>query len=96
MDKPEELVKQIIEYLYLDDLITEGDKITDVQTLKDTAIQTFKEAVFVLHKWHSNFPGLEKNNPEQSSTEQTYAKQQLGVKSGETKKLGIKWDKKLK
>ena len=95
MDKPEELVKQIIEYLYLDDLITEGDKITDVQTLKDTAIQTFKEAVFVLHKWHSNFPGLEKNNPEQSSTEQTYAKQQLGVKSGETKKLGIKWDKKL-
>ena len=68
MDKPEELVKQIIEYLYLDDLITEGDKITDVQTLKDTAIQTFKEAVFVLRKWHSNFPELEENNPEQSST----------------------------
>ena len=47
-----------------------------------------------MHKWHSNFPELEENNPEQRSTEQTYAKQQLGVKSGETKMLGIKWDKK--
>ena len=27
-------------------------------------------------------------------TEQTYAKQQLAVKTGETKMLGIKWDKK--
>ena len=34
----EELVKQIMEDLYADYLITGGDKITDVQTLKDTAI----------------------------------------------------------
>ena len=40
------------------------------------------------------FPWARINNPEQSSTEQTYAKQQLGVKSDETKMLGIKWDKK--
>ena len=53
--------------------ITGGDKITDVPTLKDTAIQIFKEAEFVLPKWHSNFPELEENNPEQSLTEQTYA-----------------------
>ena len=94
INKFEELVKQIMEDLYVDDLITGGEKITNVQTLKDTAIQIFKEAGFVLHKWHSNFPELEENNPEQSSTEQTYAKQQLGVKSDETKMLGIKWDKK--
>ena len=37
-----------MENLYVDDLITGGDKITDVQTLKDTAIQIFKEAGFVL------------------------------------------------
>ena len=73
--------------LYVDDLITGGDKIIDVQTLKGTAIQTFKEAGSVLHKWHSNFLELEGNNSEQSSTEQTRAKQQLDVKSG-------KWDKK--
>ena len=72
-----------MEDLHVDDLITE-----------DTSIQKFKEAGFVLHKWHSNFPELEENNPEQSSTEQTYAKQQLSVKSDETKMLGIKWNKK--
>ena len=94
INKYEELVKQIMEHLYVDDLITGRHKVTDVQTLKDTATQIFKEAGFVLHKWHSHFPELEENNPEQSSTEQTYAKQQLGVKSGETKMLGIKWDKK--
>ena len=83
-----------MEDLSVDDLITGGDKTTEVQTLKHTAIQIFKEAGFVLHKWHSNFPELEENNSEQTLTEQTYAKQQLGVKSDETKILGIKWDKK--
>ena len=38
INKFEELVKQIMEDLYVDDLITGGDKITDVQTLKGTAI----------------------------------------------------------
>ena len=74
-------------------MITGGDKVTDVQFLKDTAIQVFKEAGFVLHKWHSNFPELEENNPEQIVTEQTYAKRQLSVKTGETKMLGMKWVK---
>ena len=83
-----------MEDLYVDDLIAGGDKITDAQTLKDTATQIFKKAGFVLHKWHSNFPKLEENNPEQSSIEQTCATQQLGVKSGKTKMLGIKWAKK--
>ena len=58
-----------MEDLCVDNLITEGDKITDIQTLKDTAIQIFKEPGFVLHKWHSQFLELEGNNPEQSSTE---------------------------
>ena len=75
-------------------MITEGDKITDEQILKDTAIQIFKESRFVLHKWHWNFPELEENNTEQSSNEQTYVKWQLGVTTGETKMLGIKYDKK--
>ena len=54
-----------MEDIYVDDLITGGDKITDVQTLKDIAVQIFKEAGFVLHKWHSNFLELGENNPEQ-------------------------------
>ena len=75
-------------------MITRGDEITDVQVLKDTAIQVFKKAGFVLHKWRSSFSELEENNPEQSLTEQAYAKRQLGVKTGETKMLGIEQDKK--
>ena len=63
-----------MEDLYVNDLITRGDKIIDVQTLSDTAIQIFKEAGFTLHKRHSNFPELEENNTEQRSTEQTLAK----------------------
>ena len=62
---------------------------TEEKSLKDTTTQIFRAAGFVLHKWHSNHPELEQN-----STEQTYAKQYLGVKTGETKMLGIKWDKK--
>ena len=78
----EELLKQKMSDIYVDDLTTGGDKITDVQILQDIAIQIFKEAGFASE--------LEENNPEQSSTEQTYAKQQLSVKTGKTKMLGIK------
>ena len=38
INKLEELVKWIMEDLYVDDLITGGDKIIDEQTLKGTAI----------------------------------------------------------
>ena len=79
---------------YVDDLISGGDNVTEVKSLKDTATQIFREAGFVLHKWHSNHPELEENDSAQNSTEQTYAKQHLGVKTGKTKLLGIKWDKK--
>ena len=47
----EELVKHKMEVDYL---ITGGDRITDVKVRKDTAIQIFKEAGFVLHKRHLN------------------------------------------
>ena len=50
----EELVKHKMEDLHVDYLITGGDKITDVKVLKDTAIQIFKEAGFVLYKRHLN------------------------------------------
>ena len=49
-----------MEDLYVDVLITWCDKITDIQTLKNTAIQILKKSGFFLHKWHSNFHDLEK------------------------------------
>ena len=52
----EELLKQKMSDIYVDDLTTGGDKITDVQILQDIAIQIFKEAGFASE--------LEENNPE--------------------------------
>ena len=79
---------------YVNDLVSGGDNVREEKSLKDTTTQIFRAAGSVLHKWHSNHPELEENDSAQNSTEQTYAKQYLGVKTGEIKMLGIKWDKK--
>ena len=39
----EDLAKQIMEDIYANNLITGGENITDVQILKDTVIQIFKQ-----------------------------------------------------
>ena len=62
--------------------------------LKKTAKDIFSEASSELHKWHSNVKEVEK--PEEQTVlgdNQSYAKQQLGVKEGETKLLGLTWNK---
>ena len=64
--------------------------------MKNTAVAIFGEAGFELHKWHSNEPTLEsEKNSEQEDEkdDESYAKEQLGVKPGETKMLGLPWDK---
>ena len=72
--------------------------------MKQGAIQIFKDATFTLHKWNSNAPELEQSGQsstseepsevsDSSSDESTFAKQQLGTKSAETKLLGTPWNK---
>ena len=51
----------------------------------------FRDAKFELHKWHSNKATLETENKQEE--EQTFAKAKLGVKPGETKLLGLLWNK---
>lgn len=46
-----------------------------------------------MHKWNSNDPQLESENVVPVDEQQSYAKQQLGVKEGETKMLGLPWNK---
>ena len=55
----------------------------------------FDRAQCKLHKWHSNIVELETSDPGSSGTDtdQSYAKQQLSVKSQETKLLGVPWNK---
>ena len=63
--------------------------------LSKRAIQGFKDAGFSLHKWHSNEKQLEGDQIADDS-EQTYAKQQLGVTHDETKLLCLHWSKSKK
>ena len=99
-----ELVKLIRKSLYVDDLIGGSATVQEGHELKQGTIQIFKDATFTLHKWNSNAPELEQSG--QSSTseepsevsdspsdESTFAKQQLGTKSAETKLLRTTWNK---
>ena len=86
-------VEEIQKSLYVDDIITGGETEEEVADLKKTTIAIFEEAAFKLHKWNSNKPALE-GEVEQRDGEQSYAKQKLCVNPGETKLLGLLWDKK--
>lgn len=99
-------VDEILRSLYVDDVITGGNTKEEVQDLKKTIISVFGDAKFTMHKWNSNEPQLESENvvpvhePQLDGgngvpvdEQQSYAKQQLGVKEGESKILGLPWNK---
>ena len=91
-----EIVKELRDGLYVDDLLIGGATVEEVQIKKQTAIEIFNEATFTLHKWHSNAEELESNKdlPQDHHDELSYAKQQLGTTVSETKMLGVPWEKK--
>ena len=40
--------------MYVDDFVTEGESINEVQKLKSDSINIFRQGGFKIHKWHSN------------------------------------------
>ena len=87
-------MNEIEKSLYVKDLISGASSTSKALELKKTAKDIFGEASFELHKWHSNVKEVEKAEEQTVSGEnQSYAKQQLGVKEGETKLLGLTWNK---
>ena len=57
---------------------------------KNKAFAILGEADFELHKCrHSNKPALESEASRQQDVEQSYAKEQIGVKPGETRTLAF-------
>ena len=86
-------VEEILRSFYVDDLISGGATVQKAQHLKESAQAIFSEAQFELRKWHSNIPVLETDVTESSEQESSYAKQQLGAKQGETRVLGMPWNK---
>ena len=88
-----ELIAELRQSLYVDDLVSGKPTVNEAQDLKRGAIEVFKDAKFTLHKWHSNVPALEESEP-QTENEQTFVKQQLGMQKGEESSLlGLPWNK---
>ena len=95
-------VEEIRRSLCIDNLISSDKTVTDAQHLKQTSWSIFREGKFELHKWYSNVPSLEQPTAQEGRAEehlnslesenQTYTKDQLGVKRGQTKLLGIPWN----
>jgi hypothetical protein len=89
-----DVVKEIRDGLYVDDLMVGGSNVEEVAEKKATTTEVFEDATFALHKWHSNREELENDNAKSTSdVGPTYAKQQLGSNSSEAKLLGLPWDK---
>ncbi|XP_028415014.1 uncharacterized protein LOC114538093 [Dendronephthya gigantea] len=86
-------VEEIRRSLYVDDLISGGNTLEETENLKKSCVTIFSEGKFELHKWHSNNPKLELEPEPFEEVETSYAKEQLGVKAGEIKLLGVPWDK---
>ena len=93
-EKEPELVVKIRKELYVDDLISGSTTVSKTRELKDKTTTIVQDACFKLHKWHSNVPELESEQPPKEEGEPTYAKQQLGVPQGTfSSMLGLPWNK---
>lgn len=91
-EREPELVAQISKSLYVDDLITGAPTVKQTQQQKEKATEIFNDAQFTLHKWKSNAPELEQQAKPEDHDEESFAKQQLGTKTSESKLLGLPWD----
>ena len=87
-----ELIRKIRDDMYVDDLVTGGESLQEVEKIKSDSIELFEKGGFKLHKWHSNETNLETNDLN-SEKELNFAKEHLGTKANETKILGLNWDK---
>ncbi len=93
-DKDPETVREIEKSLYVDDLISGATTKDDAKQLKVKTTEIFEDAVFQLHKWHSNEATLESNHQEEDLADQTFAKQQLTQPQKENSSLlGLAWKK---
>lgn len=54
-----ELIKEIRDGLYVDDLMTGGETVELTAVKKVITTEVFKDATFTIHKWHSNASELE-------------------------------------
>ena len=87
-----ELIRKIRDNMYVDDLVTGGESLQEVEKIKSDSIELFEKQGFKPHKWQSDEPNLETNDLS-SQKELNFAKEHLGTKANESKILGLNWDK---
>ena len=77
--------------LFVDD-IDGGMTVAETAAKRESAKQILSDATFDTHKWASNAPELDETIQDKDP-ELTAAKTQLGMTEGESKTLGVGWDK---
>ena len=77
----------------VDDLISGGETTKQTLEIKITATAILGEATFKLHKWNSNNQKLEVETATSDEESQSYAKPQVETRKGESKLLGVPWEK---
>ena len=87
------LFEQLRKWLYVDYLLSGGTNVKEAEQRKRDAVHIFQDAGFTLHKWSSNAPQLEAPISSEIREDLSYAKEQLGAKSSESKLLGLPWNK---
>ena len=91
-----EIVADLRKNLYVDDLLSGGTTVVEAQEKKRKMTDALSDATFKLHKWNASKKGLEGDGDVvgyEKAKSQTFAKQQLNVKSSDSKLLGLAWDK---
>ncbi|XP_028408718.1 uncharacterized protein LOC114531282 [Dendronephthya gigantea] len=86
------LVKEVRDGLYVDDLMTGGESVETVTTKQEKVVEVFKDGSFKLHKWHSNVASLEENMSDNNEVP-SLGTAQLDTNKRETKLFGLPWDK---
>ena len=88
-----ELIRKPRDDMYVDNLVTGGESLQDVQKIKSDSIKPIeKRGGSKFQKLHSNEPNVDTNDIS-SQKELNFAKEYLGTKANETKILGLNWDK---
>ena len=88
-----ETVREIRDSLYVDDLISGAPTTGQARQLKREAVEIFEDGKFTLHKWNSNVRELETDGIVTDLGEQSFAKEQFNAVQGESKLLGLGWNK---
>ena len=87
-----ELIENIRNNMYVDDLVSGGNILSEVEVIKQKSIELFAKCGLNLYKWHSNISLLEKLDSNNNG-ELTYVEQLFSDNTSNTKIFSLGWNK---